>query len=144
MSKQYIRNEYKNASPRRKAQLNEATKRWRKKNKDKVAIWHKKERQKEGVKVKRKDKFLREHYGMTYEKYLEMLKDQNYVCAICGQEETRLSRSKEPTMLSVDHCHKTGEIRGLLCAKCNYGLGSFMDNINNLLSAAKYLEKNYE
>jgi hypothetical protein len=44
--------------------------------------------------------------------------------------------------LAIDHCHKTGKIRGLLCKNCNQGLGQFKDNIDLLLSAAKYLYEN--
>ena len=44
--------------------------------------------------------------------------------------------------LVVDHCHKTGKIRGLICDSCNVGLGRFKDNIDNLKNAIKYLEKN--
>jgi len=43
--------------------------------------------------------------------------------------------------LDVDHCHTTGEVRGLLCNRCNTGIGQFKDNPNILRSAARYLDK---
>lgn len=63
----------------------------------------------------------------------KLLDDQKGVCAICGK--------KHKKRLSVDHDHKTGKVRGLLCAKCNLALGYFYDNINNLKSAIRYLQK---
>jgi len=71
-------------------------------------------------------------YGITIETYDEMLALQNNVCAICFQE------SKDRA-LAVDHCHKTGKVRGLLCASCNNGLGRFKDDINLLQKAIEYL-----
>ena len=55
-------------------------------------------------------------------------------CEICGHE-------CHNQVLSVDHCHKTNEFRGMLCANCNAGLGLFKDNPQALRQAAEYLEK---
>lgn len=57
-------------------------------------------------------------------------------------EETKLhNKSGKPIDLSVDHCHKTGVNRGLLCSSCNIGLGYFKDSPETLRSAADYLDK---
>lgn len=71
-------------------------------------------------------------YGVTKEKYYEMLAKQNGVCAIC---------KRIPKRFVIDHCHKTGKVRELLCDGCNHGLGSFSDNITLCRDAALYLEK---
>ena len=52
-------------------------------------------------------------------------------CMICGSEER----------LCIDHCHTTSKVRGILCSKCNTGLGMFRDNIEYLAEAIKYLTK---
>ena len=76
-----------------------------------------------------------------------MVDSQNGLCAICGLEETRVTRPKAKIpmgfkpRLSVDHDHLTGKIRGLLCHKCNVGLGNFQDTPANLIAAMQYLEK---
>lgn len=84
-----------------------------------------------------KDIELMKHYGISLTEYNQMLKEQNCVCAICKNPES----SKRKLSLSVDHDHKTGKIRGLLCGRCNRGLGYFKDNINFLTHAIKYLDK---
>lgn len=83
-------------------------------------------------------KHLRLMFNMTPEKYDQMLKDQDGGCAICGYPETstRLGRLKP---LAVDHDHKTGKVRALLCESCNTGLGKFKDDVTILLKAADYL-----
>ena len=65
---------------------------------------------------------IKRTYGITIEQYNEMLISQNGMCLICGKEETR-TRKKKVTQLVVDHSHKTGKVRGLLCAICNGRLG---------------------
>jgi len=77
---------------------------------------------------------LKNRFGMTVEQYDSILQSQSYTCAICKQPEIQNKR------LSVDHCHKTGIIRGILCQKCNQGLGSFRDNTDYLLNAYNYLK----
>ena len=77
-------------------------------------------------KVKRKQLTTKEHD--------QLLADQGGKCAICGATEPA------STTWHVDHDHKTGRIRGLLCLHCNVGLGHFKDSETNLIAAAKYLE----
>lgn len=74
-------------------------------------------------------------YGITIDDYDQMMVDQNYKCAICDMAPIDYS-------LHVDHSHISGQVRGLLCRKCNVGLGSFGDSPSNLRNAANYLEKN--
>ena len=81
----------------------------------------------------RKNWNLKKTFGITIKDYYVMFNKQDKVCAICHQ-------SKVKKMLSVDHCHKTNKIRGLLCDKCNYMIGLANDDINILKSAIKYLE----
>lgn len=74
---------------------------------------------------------IKARYGISYEQYLGMVKERNGICDICGNSER---------ILSIDHCHKTGKIRGLLCFRCNTALGSLDDNIDILASAISYLQ----
>lgn len=83
-----------------------------------------------------KDNYLIRNYGITSSEYDEMLEAQNGVCAICGQDEQVKTRG-----LSVDHCHTTGKVRGLLCSYCNMGLGLFKDDTEVLINAVKYLAR---
>lgn len=76
-------------------------------------------------------------YGLTLEQYDQMNKDQNGLCKLCNRE----SKNFWGTKLAVDHCHITGKVRGLLCDKCNKGLGQFEDNIEVLQKAIEYLKK---
>lgn len=70
-------------------------------------------------------------FGMEDGEYKRRLDEQGGVCAIC-----RLPCTKS---LAVDHCHKTGVVRGLLCLGCNTAIGQFHDDPKMLLRAAKYL-----
>jgi Recombination endonuclease VII len=90
----------------------------------------------EGIESSRRA-HLKRTYGLTLEEFNEKLKSQNNKCAICGNEETR----DKHNVFAVDHCHKTGKIRDLLCWKCNSGLGLYNDNKQLLINAIKYLEK---
>lgn len=64
---------------------------------------------------------LRARYGMEFEDYIGLRNRQDNKCAICGGNPPN-GRKKH---LSVDHCHETGIIRGLLCTRCNTALGWF-------------------
>lgn len=81
------------------------------------------------------------NFGISPQEYNLMLQKQNNKCAICGQhEKVFLSKTNEIKPLSIDHCHVSGKNRGLLCSKCNIGLGNFQDNINFLVKAIEYLK----
>lgn len=73
-------------------------------------------------------------YGLTMEAYQDMLFSQGGVCKICG------SRCDKKFRLSVDHCHTTQQVRGLLCDDCNNMLGRAKDNPEVLRKAAEYLD----
>jgi hypothetical protein len=85
---------------------------------------------------------LKRIFGITPEQYDIILNNQGGVCKICKNPET-LKHHKTGTipLLAIDHCHKTNTVRGILCAKCNTGIGSFRDDINLLKSAIFYLEE---
>ncbi len=70
-------------------------------------------------------------YGITVEFYKNELERQQGNCKIC------LEKMATP---NVDHDHKTGTFRGLLCSRCNTAIGLFRDSKSNLLSAVAYLE----
>lgn len=76
---------------------------------------------------------LKTRYGLSVEDFEAMLSRQNGRCAICGQS------MNDPM---VDHCHTTGKIRGILCNRCNLGLGRFKDSVELVERALNYL-KNY-
>jgi len=65
---------------------------------------------------------------------------QNNLCLICKKPETTKNKFGTIFPLSIDHCHKTNKIRGLLCMQCNTTLGRFKHDIELLKQAIKYLE----
>lgn len=88
---------------------------------------------------------LNKRYGITPTQYDTLFISQNGCCAICGNVETaRHNRSKKIQKLAVDHCHKTGKVRGLLCQDCNRGIGKFHEEIHRLQGAIEYLTKHSE
>lgn len=93
----------------------------------------KKAKDPEGYKRIVREQQLKRYFKMTLEDYEQRIKDQNG-CAICGEIR---GLNKMP----VDHCHKTGKIRGILCHYCNKGLGQFFDNPTNLRKAADYIDR---
>ncbi len=96
---------------------------YRAKNKDKVLLSKRTTR-------------IKQRYGVTKEQYDQFVLNNPYNCGICGSTNWK-TKKNEPV---VDHCHKTGIMRGLLCGPCNSGLGMFQDNILIVESAIKYLE----
>jgi hypothetical protein len=81
---------------------------------------------------KRNHARIKRKYNLTIDEYNDMLRAQDYACAIC---------KKEPEALCVDHDKITGEIRGLLCTQCNLGIGFLDHNPEWLRNAAEYVEK---
>lgn len=85
---------------------------------------------------------LKAEYNLTIEEYQAMLEMQGNGCAICGVRETGVSeKGKRQRSLSVDHDHKTGKVRGILCHRCNFAIGQLQDNPELLLKAAEYLTR---
>jgi len=83
-----------------------------------------------------KNNHLKSCYGITLEEYNDKFIKQNESCAICKIHQDNLK-----ICLSVDHCHKTGRIRGLLCSACNHLLGKAKDDISILEESINYLKK---
>ena len=112
-----------------KEKLDVASKVWRLNNKDKVKKYQ-------------RISNLRKNFGIEIVDYERMLEDQGGVCYICKKPETYISKASGVVAnLAVDHCHKTGSIRRLLCKACNQGLGMFNDNYEIIMNAAAYLKE---
>ena len=79
---------------------------------------------------------LKSFYGISEDDYERMFREQEGKCAICSAMEPGHSRTK----FCVDHDHKSGAVRGLLCVDCNTTLGKFNDEIERFYKAARYLE----
>ena len=79
---------------------------------------------------------LLKKFGITLDDYNLMFTQQKGCCAICEKHQTEFDKR-----LAVDHCHKSGKVRGLLCQQCNQALGMFYDNVENLKNAISYLEE---
>lgn len=88
-----------------------------------------------------KEEFIKSVYGITLNEYNQMNEKQDGMCAICGEKETRRNRYTITCRLTIDHCHIKKQVRGLLCHKCNNGLGQFRDRIDLLEKAIIYLKK---
>lgn len=110
----------------------EATKRWRKEHPEKVLEYTRKYRASHpGATLK----FSLKKYGLRNTDYLEMAKAQSNGCAICAAQPPFGKRKR----LLVDHDHKDGFIRGLLCHKCNVALAGFNEEPERLAAAIRYL-----
>ncbi len=112
---------HKNSNPNKKEDNKKRQLNWSRCNKDKIGI-------------QRKLKL----YNLTQEEYFSLFMKYNNSCAICKRHQNEL-----PRVLCIDHCHKTGKVRGLLCAECNSGLGMFKDNPLFLEKAIKYINNEW-
>lgn len=97
---------------------NAATRRWQQAHKERV----------------RDNRFLR-RYGLTPQQYSDLLTSQAGLCAICKCVLSAAAHGPQ-----VDHCHESGNVRGLLCILCNTGLGKFREDPDMLRKALAYLE----
>lgn len=129
---------------------------WRKKNPEKNKKYHRKYKKRHPKKVKESQrKYCKNNkekvkeinkksynrcrfkkYNMTLDEYNVMLENQNYKCAICGKTKSENGKS-----FAVDHNHKTGKVRGLLCNHCNVGIGYLGDSAEITAKATAYLIK---
>lgn len=87
------------------------------------------------------NRWLRNKYGITERDYYTLLAKQKGGCAVCHKTQQCADKTKKRTRLYVDHCHKTGRIRGLLCFKCNVLLGCADDSATVLRQAINYLQR---
>lgn len=85
-------------------------------------------------KDKKRNRSLMNSYGITIDEYNDMFTFQEGRCKGCEKHQSELSRA-----LYVDHCHKTGKVRGLLCHECNTFIGLINDDISILKSIINYL-----
>ena len=84
-----------------------------------------------------KDLYYKRMYGMSLEEYSILLETQQNKCKLCYRDIT--IEGLGPDRAVVDHCHKDGHVRGILCNECNRALGYFHDNIQALENAIDYL-----
>ncbi|WP_432010189.1 endonuclease VII domain-containing protein [Streptomyces cucumeris] len=83
---------------------------------------------------------LAKNYGLTVAGYDALLRKQGGVCAVCGKDEPNAhGRTGKKFRLAVDHCHETGQVRGLLCQKCNRAIGLLSDDPILMRKAISYL-----
>lgn len=81
---------------------------------------------------------LKRDYGISLEDYEKILSSQGGKCDIC---KTELCYDKGPNLAHLDHCHSSQAIRGILCVRCNKGLGYLQDSEDIIQGAIRYLEK---
>jgi hypothetical protein len=128
----YSNNYYQNNKEKYKL----SAKLYRLKNKDKLNEYQRSHAKRNRDKYKKMQRkwVLNLKYNLSLEQYNEILKNQNNKCAICNKDRNDFNID-----FAVDHDHKTGNIRGLLCGRCNMGIGFFNDDIKILENAINYL-----
>lgn len=108
---------------------------------DKLARQAYHEKHPERVKTKHRNNRRRWAYGLSEADFDALFEAQSGKCAICSVElDQGFGRHHKPNKLVVDHCHKTGKVRGLLCTMCNKGIGLLKDDPTLLRIASSYLE----
>lgn len=83
-------------------------------------------------------------YKLTLEQYNAILASQSGLCAACGKIEEARDSQGNAKRLSVDHDHKTGKVRGLLCSNCNLALGLLREDPGRIQGLLQYLQKHLE
>lgn len=112
----------------------------RKKNRDEI---NKKDRITRSLNRSRfKSYALKKAFGIDIIEYNKLFELQNGLCKICNEPEKAKHQSGHIKQLAVDHDHKTGKIRGLLCWICNTGIGKLKEDPKLLRKAADYIESN--
>lgn len=110
---------------------------WQKLNPERRKELNKIRREKElldpDLKIKKRDRMLRKKYGITIEDYNKIFDNQNESCALCFRKPGKFP-------LHVDHSHKTGKVRGLLCHQCNWYLGTIDEDPSIIDRIIAYLK----
>lgn len=86
----------------------------------------------------KRSNYLIRTYGIAFHEYKRLFRTQKGRCKICGTKEVGTDETK--VTLCLDHCHKTGKVRGLLCSHCNSGLGFFRDDPELMQKAIEYIK----
>jgi hypothetical protein len=89
----------------------------------------------EKINTKRRESDLKRKYNITPEEYNRIFEEQEGKCKICETPQSELKKR-----LAVDHCHHSGKVRGLICSRCNTGMGNLRDDPKLLEKAKQYLE----
>ena len=96
---------------------------------------------KDCTKLAARTRYVYTTYGITTEDYDEMRESQGYACKLCGINETE---SSGKGLLHIDHCHRTGKVRGLLCSNCNTALGLLQDSPSLIIAAFNYINESID
>jgi hypothetical protein len=122
------------ADPLQRRRAVERARAWQQRNPERYAAFLKRRNASPAYKRSLRASHLKRKYGLTVADYETMLVAQHGGCAICGSPEP------DGQSLHVDHCHGSGAVRGLLCFRCNAGLGQFDHDGDRLAAAAAYLQ----
>lgn len=113
-----------------------STKSWTaRQDKSKYKVKKKLEREKNFNSIRQRGWVMKYRYNITLNEYDNLLKAQEYKCAVCSRDSRELTY-----FLHIDHCHTTNKVRGLLCAPCNTYLGYAKDDPQVFKNAIKYLQ----
>jgi hypothetical protein len=142
-----LREELKTPGPRRDRYLR-YLRDWQSKSREDRPEYHnalaRKSREKRGKAVRSEEDWRSKtwcKFGLTQDEYGVMFESQGRRCAICRLEKEHPMTGTPGNRLGVDHCHKSGRIRALLCSRCNRGIGIFAEDSEALRAAADYLER---
>lgn len=135
-NKEVIRNRVKKYSKNNSEKIREYRKTYHEKNKEKLKKYQQDRYYNGNGRLENLESKLKKNYNLTLDGYNDLIVKQKGVCAICFNQCT------SGKSLSVDHNHDTGKIRGLLCNRCNRGIGLMRDDAIILESAIKYLKEN--
>lgn len=124
----------------RKEYQNAYTRKWRKKNPLKCKQYTLTKKSKKNAKARKRKYILKTRYGISIEQWNDMYEEQKGQCPICLLHMNDCVEKQ----LHVDHCHKTGKVRGLLCSTCNKAIGLLKDDSGLLQRAISFLEKSLE
>jgi hypothetical protein len=113
----------------------ERVQRWQRENRERHLATQRARRQRPDVKAKSRAEHLRKTFSLTPGEYDQMLAEQDGGCAICGREP------RPGASLHVDHDHRSGRIRKLLCFSCNAAIGHLRDDRDRLQRVIAYLDE---
>jgi hypothetical protein len=113
-------------------------KQWQQENSERLNEYRRAYRQRPERQAADRSQYLKRKYGISLGDYEAMFEAQGGVCAICGE-----ARPEDRT-LHVDHDHETGEVRGLLCFRCNNALGDLREEYELFQRATNYLDRDTE